>query len=442
MLNLYILLELKSLKSLVNHILNKTTFSSVFFLKLISAIGGISIIAFIGNFYTLEDIGTFALYNSLIMLVSVISLLGNDISIIKKIANEESIIIQKRILYYYLSRATLISILVSFLLLIIFHLTPILKPLFSIYIFHLICLSIFYFAIFPLISGYLKGKGFYNLSIVFDITFISFITSFFGIVLNSFFSIDFNIFMTLFAFVGFICILIFIIFEFKDVKKYINQLLLIENKDYFNKDFSVISIFGYLQPIFGLFIVGIMLDVLSVGIIRVVTQIANSSTFILVVLNTILPNQLSSLYYKKDLIGFNKLISKSIKLAFFISLPLVIILFSFPEGTLLLFNENMQGYGYLIQIIMAAQILNITFGISGNVLMMTSNETEMKKNVMITNILYACLIFFFVQYLSILGFILLTSLLLVLIILLNIYSLKKVLNLNIFSLLINSQKHY
>ena len=150
-------------------------------------------------------------------------------------------------------------------------------------------------------------------------------------------------------------------------------------------------------------ILGIFTNDSNIGIYNISYKIAMLTSLSLFAVNSIAAPKISELYHSNKMEEFKQTISLSSKITFFSSLPLVIIFLVFSEYILIFFgNEYINGKWVLI-ILSLGQFINCIAGPAGYILQMTGKEKIFKNIIIFSVFINVSLNFILVPFYGILG---------------------------------------
>ncbi len=148
--------------------------------------------------------------------------------------------------------------------------------------------------------------------------------------------------------------------------------------------FFWITLLSLLMNSVDILLLGIWVDTKVVGIYGIVTRISTLSIFILVAVNSVFAPEFASLYAQKDIISLEKLVQKATRLMILLTLPIFILIFTFPSQILGFFGEDYKSGASALIIVTIGQLINVATGSVGCILMMTGHEKLMQYNVILS----------------------------------------------------------
>lgn len=132
----------------------------------------------------------------------------------------------------------------------------------------------------------------------------------------------------------------------------------------------------------------------DVGALNIILRISSLALIIIMVVNNVAGPNYSNLFHKNDILELNKQVKKNTKKMFFVTLPLLLILFIFPEFFLTFFSENYGKYTLAFRFVLVGYFFNLICGSSG-LLMQMINEQKMFRNIQIITLIIHFVIGFF-----------------------------------------------
>ncbi|OEF99781.1 hypothetical protein BHF71_00980 [Vulcanibacillus modesticaldus] len=147
-----------------------------------------------------------------------------------------------------------------------------------------------------------------------------------------------------------------------------------QNKDRFNKivydktflrysfPLVIAAIMGVMMDRIDIIMLGTMIDKKSVGIYQIAVQVANLTSVILVIFNTVFAPQISSLYHKGKLEELRKIYMQSTRILSLISLVALIFIVIFSKYILLVFGEDIVAGQFALVLRSIGQFINAAVG--------------------------------------------------------------------------------
>ncbi|MDN3554930.1 lipopolysaccharide biosynthesis protein [Halomonas maura] len=170
-----------------------------------------------------------------------------------------------------------------------------------------------------------------------------------------------------------------------------------------SRAFFVMSLAQFMQQVLAIMIAGWLLGTAELGLFRAAERTAFLITFILLVINAVLPPRFATLYRQGNLVGLNALARKGALLGVALSLPLLLVCLLVPHWVLGLFGPAFSEAANLLRIIAVAQLVNVATGSVGFLLNMTGHEKLMRNIALICNALGLSMFFILIPLLGALG---------------------------------------
>ena len=146
---------------------------------------------------------------------------------------------------------------------------------------------------------------------------------------------------------------------------------------------SILILLGWMDT----FVMGIYDTDQNVGIYNVSLKIATLTTFILLAINSILAPKIAKNYSENKLVEFNKLISFSTKLNFYLSATVILIIIIFNKSLLSIFGEEFLVGSTILFILCFGQMINSFSGSVGIILQMIGKQKVYQNFVLIALVL-------------------------------------------------------
>ena len=369
----------------IKDILNKS--SRVFALRIVSIISGFFLMYLITNIYGAEGMGIFALSQTILMIMVMLSVFGTDTASLKYSSEHFSNNNYIKLNSFYFSIFKFVIVLSLFISIIIFFIKGELSVFFNKNLLNhslfFISLSILPMSFININSESLRGIGEYSLFTAFRYVLIPIFTILFIYIYGD----SSNILIPIKAYAISVCIVSFLSFTFwlKEIKffKYFSNINSNLN-DVIKYSFPVLisnSMLLLIQWI-DIIILGYFETSNTVGIYSVIMKISLFSSIILFSINSIVASEFSKLYSLDKMDDLRDLIKKSSKIIFFITIPILILIVCFSEFILGYFGFEFTMANKTLHILIAGQFINILCGSVGYILMMTEKQ-NIFKNIMI-----------------------------------------------------------
>ncbi|WP_280545693.1 MULTISPECIES: oligosaccharide flippase family protein [unclassified Halomonas] len=149
--------------------------------------------------------------------------------------------------------------------------------------------------------------------------------------------------------------------------------------------FFVMSLASFMQTVLGIMVAGWLLSSAELGHFKTAQQAAMLISFILIVLNAVIPPRFASLYREGKDIEMGRLARQGALLGVVVASPLLFICLVVPEWVLSLFGAEFSEAVTLLRVIALAQLINVGTGSVGFLLNMTGHETLMRNVALICN---------------------------------------------------------
>tara|TARA_Y100001970_G_scaffold73596_1_gene93389 strand:+ start:313 stop:1599 length:1287 start_codon:yes stop_codon:yes gene_type:complete len=369
----------------IKDILTKS--SRVFSLRIISIISGFFLMYLITNFYGAEGMGIFALSQTILMVMVMLSVFGTDTASLKYSSQYSNNNEYRKLnsLYFSIFKFVIVSsIFISIIILLIKGELSVFfnKSLLNHSLFF-ISLSILPMSFININSESLRGIGEYSLFTIFRYVLIPVLTILFIYVLDN----NNDLLTPIKAYAISICIISLLSFTFllKEIKFF---------KYFSNIDSNLNDIVKYSFPVLisnsmllliqwiDIIILGYFETSNTVGIYSVVMKISLFSSVILFSINSIVASEFSRLYSLDKMVDLRILIKKSSKIIFFITIPVLILIVYFSKSILGYFGYEFIMANKTLYILVAGQFINVLCGSVGYILMMTEKQ-NIFKNIMI-----------------------------------------------------------
>lgn len=159
----------------------------------------------------------------------------------------------------------------------------------------------------------------------------------------------------------------------------------ISNKTLFKASFPIM-ITGSIMLIMSwmdIIMLGILKTEVDVGIYSIALKLATLTSIALIAVNSIVAPKISQMYSENDFYNLEKTIHQSTKMIFMISLPILIIYFSFPHYIMGVFGESFKIGAMALIILSVGQFFNALSGPVGQVLNMTDKEYILRNTAII-----------------------------------------------------------
>jgi len=369
----------------IRDILNKS--SRVFTLRIASIISGFFLMYLITNIYGAEGMGIFALSQTILMIMVMLSVFGTDTASLKYSSQYFNNNDYSKLNSFYFSILKFVIVSSVFISIIIFFIKGELSVFFNKNLLNhslfFISLSILPMSFININSESLRGIGRYSLFTTFRYVLIPVFTILFIYIYGN----NNDLLIPIKAYAISICIISLLSFIslFKEIKffKYFSNINSNLN-DVIKYSFPVLisnSMLLLIQWI-DIIILGYFETSNTVGIYSVIMKISLFSSVILFSINSIVASEFSKLYSLDKMDDLRVLIKKSSKIIFFITIPILILIVYFSKSILGYFGFEFILANKTLHVLIAGQFVNILCGSVGYILMMTEKQ-NIFKNIMI-----------------------------------------------------------
>lgn len=375
-------LKSNSLKKLINkfkenEILSKG--SSAFVFKIIGSFLGYLFLLLVTRTSGAEAWGIFALCMALLNITSILSRFGVDTALLRFVAQFKGKMEEVKGIYFQgISLVLFLSILFSVLLFLFSDIVaelvfrkPHLTPYFKIISFGLV----------PFTIIHINVQTFRGLKKIKEFAFFQHVSKFlfaiiFFLLLTKFYNFD-QFSAPVYAFT-FAVVLVMIVSLLSIFKKFrgIQSKRIFTNKEIIRTSFpmmlssSVLLLMAWSDTI----MIGIFKAEVDVGIYNVALKLAMTTGIVLGAVNSIVAPKISETFNNDRMDEFRKLIKQSTRIIFFSTLPILIILFLFPEFLLSFFGTEFTIAKTTLLILLVGQVANAMSGSVGYILQMTGKE--------------------------------------------------------------------
>jgi len=375
-------LKSNSLKKLINkfkenEILSKG--SSAFVFKIIGSFLGYLFLLLVTRQSGAEAWGIFALCMALLNITSILSRFGIDTALLRFVAQLKGKMEEVKGIYFQgISLVLFLSVLFSVLLFffsdivaeLVFH-KPHLTPYFKIISFGLV----------PFTIIHINAQTFRGLKKIKEFAFFQHVSKFlfaiiFFLLLTKFYNFgQFTVPVYAFTFAVVVVMIVSLLFIFKKFRG-IQSKRIFTNKEIIKTSFpmmlssSVLLLMAWSDTI----MIGIFKTEVDVGVYNVALKLAMITGIVLGAVNSIVAPKLSETFNNDRMNEFRKLIKQSTRIIFFSTLPILIILFLFPEFLLSFFGTEFAMAKTTLLILLVGQVVNVMSGSVGYILQMTGKE--------------------------------------------------------------------
>jgi O-antigen/teichoic acid export membrane protein len=167
--------------------------------------------------------------------------------------------------------------------------------------------------------------------------------------------------------------------------------------------FFVMSIAQFMQQTIVVLIAGWLLSNVDLGLFKAAERVALLISFVLFVINAVLPPRFASLYRRGDLVGLVSLARRGALTGLLLASPLLFFCMFLPDLILGVIGPDFAEAALLLQIIALAQTVNVATGSVGFILNMTGNELIMRNITISCNLIGVSIFFVLIPMYGALG---------------------------------------
>jgi O-antigen/teichoic acid export membrane protein len=143
--------------------------------------------------------------------------------------------------------------------------------------------------------------------------------------------------------------------------------------------FFVMSLAPFMQQTVFILIAGWYLSDADLGLFKVAERTALLISFILIVINAVLPPRFASLYRQGKMAELTSLLRGGALLGLLLASPLMVLCIGFPKWVLSYYGDEFVQAAPLLQLIAFAQGINVATGSVGFLLSMTGHESYVRN---------------------------------------------------------------
>ncbi len=376
---------MKSIKN--NKILSLIFFT--FLAKLLVSFGGILLSFMMGNMYGLNTLGEFFIFQIAVITVGVILSLGMNETIVLFSSRYNKEVNVARFIIYSMFVSFLLMLVVSgiFLFLDEKHLPNNYSIVINNRVYFIACtLSCI---VNTLLSGFMKGvkkpayavlleNGAVSIICIIIILLKKYIISGYGL----------NV-AQLYCYSTWIVTIVGLINFSRNIDSSLRKPTSGELKDYFRKNWSFYSIVlcGLISTSVISLYIGYRLETKDVAIFRLIQQVCVLISFSLIVLNAVMPSQISSLFKDKSTLNIENLAIKTSTYATIISFPIYMSCVFFPTELIGIFGKDIDFHPSLLIILASAQLFNVSTGSVASILKMCGHEMTLNKILIFSSVM-------------------------------------------------------
>ena len=146
-----------------------------------------------------------------------------------------------------------------------------------------------------------------------------------------------------------------------------------------SRAFFFTNLANFMQSVLGIWVVGFVLGSTDLGLFKSSQQVSVLISFILIVMNAVLPPRFASLYHQGKMPELARLARGGAAIGALIAAPFLLICLFAPKWVLAWFGEGFDAGAPLLQVVAVAQLINVSTGSVGFLLNMTGYERLMRN---------------------------------------------------------------
>ena len=373
-----------------NELLSKS--SSTFIFKIIGSLLGYVFLLLVTRTSGAEVWGIFVLCLAVLNITSILSRFGVDTALLRFVAQLKGKMEEIKGIYLQgFSLVLALSIVFSILLYFFSNIlaeTVFQKPNLTPF------LKVISFALIPFTIIHINAQAYRGLKRIKEFSFFQYTSKFlFAVIIFVllFYFTDIDVFiMPIYSFLA----AVFIVMIFSGVGifkilKGVQTIIIITKKEILSKSYpmmlssSILLLMAWADTI----MIGIFKTEVDVGFYNVALKLAMLASIILGSVNSILAPKISETFNNNKIDEFKVLIKQSTRIIFFISLPILIVLFLFPEFLLSLFGQEFVIAKTTLLILLIGQAVNAMSGSVGLILQMTGKE-KVYQNILLIALVF------------------------------------------------------
>ena len=343
-------------------------------------VGGMLLYVILGRLYGAAGMGAFALAQSLYLGAAILARQGMDNALMRYVGQDPASSAVGAYLRLAVARGAVFSTIAALSLLISsqemsewFH-SPMLAEVLP-----GLALAIPPFTISLVIGGFMKGLGKPAAAALLENGSISLLGCLIVLVLEALWSTGIENAGLAIAIAAWIVLVMGAV----QVKYHMNQrisvkekdpLLLLENFKSSAHTFFVLGTTQFVQQTVFVLIIGALLGENELGLFKAAERAAFLISFVLLVLNTVLPPRFSKLYYAGDMNGLKKIVRQGVLVGLVLATPLLLVLFIAAERVMNVYGEGFEQGAMLLRIFAIGYFINVISGSFELLLGMTGYE--------------------------------------------------------------------
>lgn len=180
----------------------------------------------------------------------------------------------------------------------------------------------------------------------------------------------------------------------------------------------------------GQFVAGAYVSSELVAQFAVAQRTAMLTSFVLIAVNLVVAPRFAALFRQNNILELERLATKSVKMICLLALPVIGCMLIFPSQLMNVFGEEFVEGAYLLQILAIGQFVNAVTGSVGFLLIMSGNERDMRTVTVISGLLAIALTLFMTSMYGVVGAAISTAIAIAAQNLLAVYYVKKRLGFN------------
>jgi O-antigen/teichoic acid export membrane protein len=146
----------------------------------------------------------------------------------------------------------------------------------------------------------------------------------------------------------------------------------------------LVVVMNQLVQLAGQFFAGAYLESSLVAQLAVAQRTAMLASFVLIAINFVVAPRFAALYRKNEKEELASLAKKSVTLTSLVALPILGLMFFFPEVIMRLFGNDFASGANLLRVLAVGQFINVVTGSVGFLLSMTGHERDLRNITMLS----------------------------------------------------------
>lgn len=384
-------------------------FLYTFLARMVSAVGGVLLVFVVGRFYGTNGVGIFAIAQSILVGAGIVAKFGMDGALTKYVGENHQGPAVSLYLKWALKRNFYFSLAASLVVLLISELA---SPYFEFAgmarVLTFVAIAVPFYSTGLILSGFQKGMRRPASASFLETGGMSLICAVFVAILNSLDTANIPKTIGLAILISSVSVCLSGVYQVREhIRHFLDKGCTDDHKrrSFYDSSWSffLMSASGLVQHVLSILIIGIYLDNQDLGLYRTAERLALLISFVLMVINTVLPPRFSYLYGIGDIKSLNELARKGAAMGSILSLPLLFAFIFFPAYILSLFGDGFEMGSHALRIMAIAQAINVATGSVGYLLNMTKNEKTMSAISIICNCFGLTCFFIFTPMFGLLG---------------------------------------